>query len=128
MVKSIKTTPSPLPSRIRWKPVRSFIFPGRAFRFACKELLLQTAQFIRLITSLYLLFRCYFNRFRCFDCHFKSYCSYDCKILDKKLHKFECIGYKLLILPMLKCELLFRLLIECLVLLKESVFYRHQIR
>lgn len=61
-------------------------------------------------------------RFRCNECHMASYCSLECKKSDDVYHKYECCGYKMMLLPLLDAKLVLRLLLRGLMLMKRRVF------
>lgn len=50
------------------------------------------------------------------------YCSIECRQFDNKFHKYECMGYKMMVLPLLDAKLVLRLLVRGLTFMQRKVF------
>ncbi|KAH8247310.1 hypothetical protein KR038_002071 [Drosophila bunnanda] len=50
--------------------------------------------------------------YTCEECRYKTYCSKACFESDAKVHRLECYGYRIGLLPMLEATMLFRLFLQ----------------
>ncbi|XP_020815606.1 uncharacterized protein LOC110189742 [Drosophila serrata] len=60
--------------------------------------------------------------YTCEDCRYKTYCSKACFDSDAIVHKFECLGYRIGLLPMLEATMLFRLFLQAAEYIFPAIF------